>query len=203
MFGVSGASAQLLGRISHRAMISGGLALVATGLALCLVAGVHTSWLVLLPGLLVAGVGTGLFNPALSAVALGEAPPELSGLAAGTNDSFRNIGIALGVAALGALVPSRSLLNGGDPARFVSGFHQALVASAVLAAAGAVASFALIRPRAEVSVEPAAGLAAAADRRLLKAPGRSQPATTRERRKDATAARPGSRARRWRRLGDG
>ncbi len=163
MFGVSGASAQLLGRISHRAMISGGLALVATGLALCLVAGVHTSWLVLLPGLLVAGVGTGLFNPALSAVALGEAPPELSGLAAGINDSFRNIGIALGVAALGALVPSRSLLNGGDPARFVSGFHQAVVASAVLAAAGAVASFALIRPRAEVSVEPAVGLAAAAE----------------------------------------
>jgi hypothetical protein len=101
-----------------------------------------------------------LFNPALSAVALGEAPSELSGLAAGTNDSFRNIGIALGIAALGALVPSRSLLNGGDPAHFVTGFHHALIASAVLAAAGAAASFALIRPRAEMSLEPAAELAA-------------------------------------------
>jgi hypothetical protein len=80
----------------------------------------------------------------------------------GQVDSFRNIGIALGVAALGALVPSRSLLNGGDPAHFVTGFHHALVASAVLAAAGAVASFALIRPRSEVSVELAAELAAAA-----------------------------------------
>ena len=103
-----------------------------------------------------------MFNPALSAVALGEAPSELSGLAAGTNDSFRNVGIALGVAALGALMPSRSLLNGGNPAHFVTGFHHALVASAVLAAAGAVASFALIRPRAEVSAEPAE-LAAAAE----------------------------------------
>jgi EmrB/QacA subfamily drug resistance transporter len=162
MFAVSGASAQLLGRISHGTMISGGLALVATGLVLCLTAGVHTSWIVLLPGLLVAGVGSGLFNPALSAVALGEAPPELSGLAAGTNDSFRNVGIALGVAALGALMPSRALLNGGDPAHFVTGFHHALIATAILAAAGAAASFALIRP-AEGTVEPADLTAAAAE----------------------------------------
>jgi MFS family permease len=163
MFVVSGASAQLLGRVSHGTMISGGLALVATGLVLCLMAGVHTSWIMLVPGLLIAGVGTGLFNPALSAVALDEAPAELSGLAAGTNDSFRNVGIALGVASLGALMPSRSLLNGGDPAHFVTGFHHALVASAVLAAAGAVASFALIRPRTEVSSEPAADFVAAAE----------------------------------------
>jgi EmrB/QacA subfamily drug resistance transporter len=163
MFVVSGASAQLLGRVSHGAMISGGLALVAAGLVLCLLAGVHTSWIVLVPGLLIAGVGTGLFNPALSAVALDEAPAELSGLAAGTNDSFRNVGIALGVAALGALMPSRSLLNGGDPAHFVAGFHHALIASAVLAAAGAVASFALIRPRTEMSAEPAADFVAAAE----------------------------------------
>jgi EmrB/QacA subfamily drug resistance transporter len=163
MFAVSGASAQLLGRISHGTMISGGLALVAIGLVLCLEAGVHTSWIVLVPGLLVAGVGTGLFNPALSAVALGEAPPEMSGLAAGTNDSFRNVGIALGVAALGALMPSRSLLNGGDPAHFVTGFHHALIASAVLAAAGAVASFALIRTRSEASVDPVAELAPATE----------------------------------------
>jgi EmrB/QacA subfamily drug resistance transporter len=152
MFVVSGASAQLLNRVSHGAMISGGLALVAAGLVLCLMAGVHTSWIVLVPGLVVAGVGSGLFNPALSAVALGEAPPELSGLAAGTNDSFRNVGIALGVAALGALMPTGSLLDGGNPAHFVTGFHHALIATAVLAAAGAVASFILIRP-ATASVE--------------------------------------------------
>jgi EmrB/QacA subfamily drug resistance transporter len=146
MFVVSGASAQLLNRVSHGAMISGGLALVAAGLVLCLMAGVHSSWIVLIPGLVVAGVGSGLFNPALSAVALGEAPPELSGLAAGTNDSFRNVGIALGVAALGALMPTGSLLDGGHPAHFVTGFHHALIATAVLAVAGAVASFVLIRP---------------------------------------------------------
>lgn len=145
LFAVSGASAQLLGRISHRTMISGGLVLVAAGLATCLLVGAHTSWAGLLPGLSLASIGTGLFNPAVSAVALGEAPPELSGLAAGVNDTFRNVGTALGVAALGALIPGRSVLAGGDPARFVAGFHHALVASALLALAGAVASFRLIR----------------------------------------------------------
>ena len=52
-------------------------------------------------------VGTGLFNPAVTAVALGSAPPEQSGLAAGVNDTFRQAGIAVGIAALGALSPPR------------------------------------------------------------------------------------------------
>lgn len=140
LFAVSGASHQLLGRVSHRTMISAGLALVSAGLATCLLAGTHSPWIALLPGLILASVGTGLFNPAVSAVALGEAPPQLGGLAAGINDSFRNIGIAVGVAALGALIPGQSVLAGGDPARFVAGFHHALTASALLAGLGAVTS---------------------------------------------------------------
>jgi UPF0716 family protein affecting phage T7 exclusion len=51
------------------------------------VAGVSSEWWIMLPGLLTACLGTGLFNPALSNVALGAVPVEQSGLAAGVNDT--------------------------------------------------------------------------------------------------------------------
>jgi EmrB/QacA subfamily drug resistance transporter len=145
LFVVSAASAQLLQRVSLRAMIVAGLVLVSAGLATGTIAGTHSSWFAILPGMVLASIGTGLFNPALSAVALGHVPPHQSGLAAGVNDAFRNIGIAVGVAALGALIPTRAALGYGDPHLFVTGLHHALLAGAALAGAGAVASAFLVR----------------------------------------------------------
>ena len=71
----------------------------------------------------------GLFNPAVSAVALGSAPPRMSGLAAGVNDTFRQAGIAVGVAALGAMIPTAALVH-GDATGYVNGLHNALAAGA-------------------------------------------------------------------------
>ena len=61
-----------------------------------LIVGVDSSWTALLPGLLVTSVGTGLFNPTGSALALNALPDEQSGLAAGANDTFRQTGVAVG-----------------------------------------------------------------------------------------------------------
>lgn len=144
MFVVSGLSAQVANRVAPGAMIAGGLALVAIGLAMFLNVQVDSSWTALLPGFLVASVGTGIFNPAVSAVALGSAPQHMSGLAAGVNDTFRQAGIAVGVAAFGAMIPSSAGLGAGDPQAFVDGLHTALLAGAVLAAVGAVASARLL-----------------------------------------------------------
>jgi EmrB/QacA subfamily drug resistance transporter len=94
----------------------------------------------------IALIGTGLFNPSVSAVALGSVPMESSGVAAGVNDTFRQAGIAVGVAALGALIPAESVLGGGGAAAYVDGLHDALLVGAALAAVGAVAA-ALLIPR--------------------------------------------------------
>jgi len=96
-----------------------------------------------LPGLLLAAVGTGLFNPAGSAVALSALPDHQSGLAAGANDTFRQGGVALGIAMLGALVPAEAAL-GGSVEAYVEGLHTAALVAAGLAAAGAVASAQLL-----------------------------------------------------------
>ena len=104
---------------------------------------------------MVALIGTGLFNPALTAVALGTVPPEQSGVAAGVNDTFRQAGIAVGVAALGALVPAQAALGGGSPQEYVDGLHDALLAGAALAAVGAIAAWLLISPRFQAAPEEA------------------------------------------------
>jgi EmrB/QacA subfamily drug resistance transporter len=137
----------MLEKVSPGVLIAVGLALVSIGLGLGLLAAATSSWVVLLPLLLVGGVGTGLFNPAVSAVALGSAPPEQSGLAAGVNDTFRQAGIAVGVALYGALIPGSAALGHGSAEAFVSGMHKALIVAAVLAGIGAVASARLIPVR--------------------------------------------------------
>ena len=102
----------------------------------------------LLPALMVGGIGTGLVQPGASArVALGSVPQEQSGLAAGVNDTFRQAGIAVGVALFGALIPGSAALGHGSPQSFVDGLHTALIVGAVLAAIGAVASAKLIAVR--------------------------------------------------------
>jgi EmrB/QacA subfamily drug resistance transporter len=163
MFVVSGATANLEEKVHPGLLVSAGLALVAIGMAtMALGAGVDSSWTAVLPGTIVAMVGTGMFNPAVIAVALGASPPEQSGLAAGVNDTFRQGGIAVGVAGLGALVPAADALGGGSPADYVAGLHNALYAGAGLAALGAVAAAVLIAGK-RPSVAPSATPALASD----------------------------------------
>jgi EmrB/QacA subfamily drug resistance transporter len=145
VFIVSGMTAQLGARYSPAKLSSVGLLLVGTGLGLMLFAGVDSSWTVLLPGLLVTSVGTGLFNPTASELALRALPAQQSGLAAGSNDTFRQTGVAVGIAALGTLVPADAAL-GGNLQSYVDGLHHALIASAALAIAGAIATAWLLIP---------------------------------------------------------
>jgi EmrB/QacA subfamily drug resistance transporter len=99
--------APVAGRLSTRLPIR---ALIGTGLALCGIAmflmslvTVHSSWLVLLPGFLVGGVGIGLVNAPLASTAVSTVRVERAGMASGINNTFRQVGIATGIAALGAI----------------------------------------------------------------------------------------------------
>jgi EmrB/QacA subfamily drug resistance transporter len=144
MFAVSGATAQLSRRVRPGLLVVVGLVLVAAGLALMTLAGVHSSWTALLPGEFVVCFGTGLVNPALAAVAMGSVSERQSGLGAGVNDASRQTGIAVGVAAFGALVPAAAAVGHGSPEAYVAGLHTALLIGTAVAAVGAVASAALL-----------------------------------------------------------
>jgi hypothetical protein len=81
-------------------------------------------------------------------------PFHQSGLAAGANDTFRQTGVAVGIAALGTLVPAGAAL-GGNPQAYVDGLHHALIVSAAIALTGALATALLLIP-AQSPVEPEA-----------------------------------------------
>jgi hypothetical protein len=65
-----------------------------------------SSWLHLLAGLSVVGVGTGLANPMVTFAHLGVLPPAQGGLASGINNTARQLGLAVGIAVLGVVLQS-------------------------------------------------------------------------------------------------
>jgi hypothetical protein len=134
-------------------MLGTGMALVAAGLVLMSRLSNESRWTVLLPGLLLAGAGIGLSNPAIAHIALAVVAPNRSGMASGISNTFRIGGVATGVAALGAVLQHRvsnSVIaagprTSGQHRAFVDGTHDLLLLGTALAAAGALAAFALIR----------------------------------------------------------
>jgi len=100
-------AAWLAARVPVRALLSGGLAAVALGLALLTGAGSSDTWTSLLPAFLLAGFGLGLLNPPLAAAAVDVAPAGRAGLGSGINATFRQVGIAIGVAGYGAIFERR------------------------------------------------------------------------------------------------
>ena len=107
---ISGAqfvTATLAGRVSARVparwLIGPGLLFVGIGLVVMAGLSGGSSWTHLIPGFIVAGLGGGLVNPPLASTAIGVVPPHQAGMASGVSATFRQIGIATGIAALGSI----------------------------------------------------------------------------------------------------
>jgi EmrB/QacA subfamily drug resistance transporter len=94
----------LLSRVPARLLLSVGLGM--TGVGLLLMSGIRagSGWTTLLGGFLVAGAGVGLLNPVIANLAVSVVPNQHSGMAAGINDTFRQVGIAVGIAVWGAIL---------------------------------------------------------------------------------------------------
>ncbi|MFL5871805.1 MAG: MFS transporter [Solirubrobacterales bacterium] len=106
-FFVAPASARVMDRIGVRTLMSVGLAFVGAGLLAMRGLTDHSGWTELLPGFLLTGFGIGLTNPGIAATAIGVVAPARSGMASGINSTFRQVGIATGVAGLGAVFQSQ------------------------------------------------------------------------------------------------
>ena len=89
-----------------RWLIGPGLLLVGVGLIIMGGLTGGSRWTHLIPGFIVSGLGGGLVNPPLASTAIGVVPPQKAGMASGVNSTFRQIGIAAGIAALGSIFNS-------------------------------------------------------------------------------------------------
>jgi EmrB/QacA subfamily drug resistance transporter len=107
----------LLSRVQARLMLSVGLA--GVGAALLLMGGIDagSEWTTLLGGFLIGGAAVGLINPVIADVAVSVVPKEQSGMAAGINDTFRQVGVAVGIAVcVGRGADKVAELTAGTPA---------------------------------------------------------------------------------------
>ena len=98
---------RLTSRVPIRLLVGPGLVLVGVSLLLMRGLGAISSWTHLIPGMIVGGVGVGLVNPPLASTAVGVVPPQRSGMASGINSTFRQVGIATGIALLGTLFSNK------------------------------------------------------------------------------------------------
>ena len=128
---------RLSARIPVRILLGTGMTLV--GVALLLMHGITPSsdWTTLLPGFIVGGIGIGLVNAPLASTAVSVVEPRRAGMASGINNTFRQVGIATGVAGLGAIYQSQA-----SP---IDGLNEILLVAAFVALAGAVLAVALVR----------------------------------------------------------
>jgi hypothetical protein len=106
-FVVSPISGALSNKIPIRVLLGTGLAVVGVGLLLMHGISAESGWTTLLAGFLAAGVGIGITNPGIGQAAIAVVPVEKSGMGSGINTTFRQVGIATGVAGLGAVFQSR------------------------------------------------------------------------------------------------
>jgi EmrB/QacA subfamily drug resistance transporter len=106
-FIVAPISGVLSNKIPIRVLLGTGLAVVGLGLFLMHGVSPSSGWTTLLAGFLIAGVGIGITNPGIGQAAIAVVPVEKSGMGSGINTTFRQVGIATGVAGLGAVFQSR------------------------------------------------------------------------------------------------
>ncbi len=116
-----------LGRVGARPVVATGAVLVAGGIALLTGLRTDSSYLTLLPALLLWGCGLGVLTPAVVAASVAAAPADRSGLASGVNNTARQAGGAIGIAAFGAVAGTAS-----NARAFVSGIHLSGLVSVAL-----------------------------------------------------------------------
>ncbi|MEV6671027.1 MFS transporter [Streptomyces sp. NPDC051162] len=108
-FLVAAVAGRHIQRLAPRLPIGIGLLLVAAGMLL-LRAGMtaDAGRASLIGGLVVTGIGVGLATPVLVSAATSTVPPQRAGMAGGAVNTFRQLGMTLAIAVLGAVFTSRT-----------------------------------------------------------------------------------------------
>ncbi|MBV2363073.1 MFS transporter [Streptomonospora nanhaiensis] len=130
---VAVATPRLLGGVAPARQVAVSLVMCAVGQGLLVLLAPGASPLWVLPGLVVAGIGTGLGGPNLGRLAVETAPEGRSALGSGVSNTARYLGSTAGLPLTIVVVG----LGGAGPVGMAAGLHYAVLGSAVLAVAGA------------------------------------------------------------------
>ncbi|HWE67459.1 MAG TPA: MFS transporter [Acidimicrobiales bacterium] len=106
-FVVAPIAGRLTTRLQSRYLLGFGMLLIAGGLLLMAFTHPDSTYSYLIPGFFVTGAGIGMVNPVLASGAISVVEHQKSGMASGSNNTFRQVGIATGIAILGAIFQSQ------------------------------------------------------------------------------------------------
>jgi len=150
----AGAATNLLPKLGPRISMTSGLLLAALGLLWLTKIGVHTSyWTHVFPQLIIMSLGMGLAFTALSSTSLTNVGERDSGVASAVLNSTQQVGASLGAALLNTIAATATATYLASHGRLlkeqalVHGFTRALLVGAIIVAAGAVVSAALVNAR--------------------------------------------------------
>jgi EmrB/QacA subfamily drug resistance transporter len=107
----------------------------------------------LLPGFVVGGIGMAMTMTPTAAAAVRAVPVQKAGVGSAVLNAMRQVGGSVGVALMGAIVAHEASGRPGIDG-FMAGFERALFVASLIAFAGAIVAFALVRQ--EATEEPAA-----------------------------------------------
>ncbi len=158
-------------RIGPRSLMAVGPIIAAVGIAgFARVDAGSSYWSVVLPAVLVFGLGLSITVAPLTATVLAAAPQHQVGVASAVNNDVARVAGLLAVAVLPALAGITPSVY-ADPARLSSGFHRAVLIAAALCAAGGVLAALTIRNTAlsKIAAQPRGAIAPASG------PGASTP----------------------------
>jgi predicted MFS family arabinose efflux permease len=134
--------------VGSRWLMGAGMTLVAGSLLIFSRMGLDGTFWDLLPGLIVGGVGMALVMTPTTAAAMGSVEVDKAGVGSAVLNSMRQVGGALGIAVMGAIVAASvhvSATSPKAPAQFVTGFQHALEVAAAIAFAAALVAIATVR----------------------------------------------------------
>jgi EmrB/QacA subfamily drug resistance transporter len=116
--------------------------------------GADASFWNLLPGFIVGGFGMAMTMTPTAAAATRAVPVEKSGVGSAVLNAMRQVGGSVGIALMGAIVAAQTSKRPGVEG-FMAGFERALIVAALIAFAGSVVAFTLVRQEAAGEEEPA------------------------------------------------
>ena len=137
---------KLSDRIGSRWLMAGGMSTVAVCCLLLSQISLTSSFWNLLPAFILGGLGMSFVMTPMSAAAMGAVSVDKAGVASGVLNTFRQVGVALGIGIMGAIITNRAAsFHGPPPQAFVYGLTFGMKVSAAICLGGAIAAATLVR----------------------------------------------------------